>query len=350
MDNYVQEGEILQFTNTGTAISSGDPVMMGNIPGVAVTDIAATTGVGSVQIKGVFNLSVVGADDSGNVAVALFDDIFYDSGVLNKDAQNGKIFGHALGTVGSGETTTIPVLVANLQEAPTAVRVAIEDAGGYTTEEDVEGALQEIYLWMTGVPLALTADATSISDTGDFTDEDYVEGALQEVYQHLLSDVVPIPIPLTAFTLEDGTPLAKFADGDSATPGFAQISNKELVIRWNNHASPTAIITNIAIPELDGAGDLLIQVQAAASGATDTPELTTEAYFGAGDTDCAGTDDEVDGGITVTKYTNTIAAADVPDGPTNLTFLFGPKAGELGTDDLLIYAVWVERKVALRTS
>lgn len=50
--NIIGTGEIVQYTNTGTAIAAGDMVLIGNLLGVALTDIAATTGVGSVQISG----------------------------------------------------------------------------------------------------------------------------------------------------------------------------------------------------------------------------------------------------------------------------------------------------------
>ena len=50
--NIIQSGQIIEYTNTGSAISAGDPVLIGNLLGVALTDIAASTGVGSVQISG----------------------------------------------------------------------------------------------------------------------------------------------------------------------------------------------------------------------------------------------------------------------------------------------------------
>jgi len=152
-----------------------------------------------------------------------------------------------------------------------------------------------------------------------------------------------LPIPLGAITREDGTGMTKFADGATSTPGWSQESDKELVIRWNNHATPAHIAFSIALPgDLDSSADVEVHVLANVTGATDTPELTTEAYFGTGDTDCAGTDDEIDGADTVTEYTNVIDAADVPDPPDTLTVLMKPAAGELGTDDCRIYAIWLE--------
>ena len=56
--NYVQNGEVLAYTNAGSAIASGDVVVIGNIMGVALTDIANLE-TGSVAIEGVFTLPKV---------------------------------------------------------------------------------------------------------------------------------------------------------------------------------------------------------------------------------------------------------------------------------------------------
>jgi predicted RecA/RadA family phage recombinase len=59
--NYVKDGTVLTYDNTGAAISSGDVVVVGNLLGVAIPDIAATSGSGTVQIVGVFDLPKVDA-------------------------------------------------------------------------------------------------------------------------------------------------------------------------------------------------------------------------------------------------------------------------------------------------
>lgn len=193
-------------------------------------------------------------------------------------------------------------------------------------------------------PYVATAAANvSIADAGGHTSEETVEAALAEIYAHIDSANVCIPIPLGALTLEDGTAIAKFSDGASATPGWAQISNKEVVLRWNNHSSHTAVAFSVPMPnDLNDGADVTIHWLAAMSGATDTPDLVHECYFNAGDTDCAGTDDEIDGGATVTEYLATIANANVPASPSALTVIFQPKDTEAATDDVLLYAVWVE--------
>jgi predicted RecA/RadA family phage recombinase len=45
----VQENGIKEYTNAGSAIASGDVVVASHMIGIALTDIAASTGVGSVD-------------------------------------------------------------------------------------------------------------------------------------------------------------------------------------------------------------------------------------------------------------------------------------------------------------
>jgi predicted RecA/RadA family phage recombinase len=56
MKKQVRDGEILHYSNSGSAIASGDVVVIGNRVGVAIVDIAATSGSGAVQMEGVFLL------------------------------------------------------------------------------------------------------------------------------------------------------------------------------------------------------------------------------------------------------------------------------------------------------
>lgn len=57
-DNYVQPGEVIEFTNSGSAIAAGAVVKVGAVLGVALVDIA-NGATGSVQITGVFTVPKV---------------------------------------------------------------------------------------------------------------------------------------------------------------------------------------------------------------------------------------------------------------------------------------------------
>ncbi|MEV2239518.1 DUF2190 family protein [Micromonospora sp. NPDC049891] len=96
-----------------TTPQSGDPVICGQIPGVALTT-EDSNGVTTVALDGVFELSVKG-ETTTDAAIAVGAIVYYDSAAtphkINADATNGVRFGYALAAVSSGATTTIPVRV-----------------------------------------------------------------------------------------------------------------------------------------------------------------------------------------------------------------------------------------------
>lgn len=52
---FQQEGETINYSNSGSAIAAGSVVAIGHMIGIALVDIAATTGTGAVAIEGVFS-------------------------------------------------------------------------------------------------------------------------------------------------------------------------------------------------------------------------------------------------------------------------------------------------------
>lgn len=106
--NYVQGGNHLVVAKA--SMSSGDPTVIGSIPGVCLTDTDAEGNV-VIATAGVYELSVVAEDGSGNAAVAIGAIVYYDTDEVNVDDTNGVRFGYALEAVSSGETTTIKVKV-----------------------------------------------------------------------------------------------------------------------------------------------------------------------------------------------------------------------------------------------
>jgi predicted RecA/RadA family phage recombinase len=94
---------------------SGDPVVVGQLPGVALTDKDAITGLTLIKTNGVHLFAVKGENPAGGaVAVAAGDIVYYDAAAavkLNMDNTNGVRFGYALDAVSSGATATIRVKV-----------------------------------------------------------------------------------------------------------------------------------------------------------------------------------------------------------------------------------------------
>ncbi|MCD6489434.1 MAG: DUF2190 family protein [Thermodesulfobacterium sp.] len=111
--NYVQKGDILTM-NVGTGVSAGDPVVEGNLVGVALTD-ADSNGNAQVLREGVFKLPVTAQNWDGTAyvdeAINVNDELYYDNGTLNKNS-NGIFFGYAREAVPAGATAVIKVLIA----------------------------------------------------------------------------------------------------------------------------------------------------------------------------------------------------------------------------------------------
>jgi len=101
-----------------SGVVSGDPVAVGQMPGVALNDRDAD-GESTVQLDGSFNLSVASIDSSGasaadaNVTAAVGDIVYFgvgDTPQLSKRA-GGIRFGYLEQTMTSGQTATKQVRV-----------------------------------------------------------------------------------------------------------------------------------------------------------------------------------------------------------------------------------------------
>jgi len=93
--NYDSEGKVVQYT-AGADISSGDVVVMGNIIGVALTDIA-NGATGSVAIEGVFTVPKVSA-----AVIAVGESLTYDV--------SASAFDDSAATPATGDITGAPAV------------------------------------------------------------------------------------------------------------------------------------------------------------------------------------------------------------------------------------------------
>ena len=71
--------ELALVATDPTTPASCDPILVGQIPAVAVAAKDATTGKTPCKMEGVFDLSVKAVDGGGNSAVAVGDIIYYVS-------------------------------------------------------------------------------------------------------------------------------------------------------------------------------------------------------------------------------------------------------------------------------
>jgi hypothetical protein len=107
-----RDGYVTRDMAVPSGTVSGQPIVCGQIPGVALIDRKAD-GRATCQLDGSFLLSVKGIDGSGNAAVAEGDILYHtvaDTPPLSKKA-TGVRFGYAEAAVGSGATATISVKV-----------------------------------------------------------------------------------------------------------------------------------------------------------------------------------------------------------------------------------------------
>jgi predicted RecA/RadA family phage recombinase len=99
MKNFIQPGDVLDYTATAD-VASGAVVVMGARIGIAVADIA-TGETGAVRVKGVVELPKV------TTAIAQGTPIYWDSvnNRLTATATDNTLAGYAAAAAGSGTTT-----------------------------------------------------------------------------------------------------------------------------------------------------------------------------------------------------------------------------------------------------
>ncbi len=161
-----------------------------------------------------------------------------------------------------------------------------------------------------------------------------------------------IPINVAGATLVAGTPLAAFADAEGATPGLTVENAKAFGVRWNDHATPTAVWTSFALPQdLDTAHPMVVHVLAAKSGNTvgDATKFTiamfaqTVAALEDAGADLGGDSTAMTGNAAAKTVQNvTYSVAVPPTPPAVCSMSIKPKDGTLGTDDVTIIGLWVE--------
>lgn len=227
---------------------------------------------------------------------------------------------------------------------------------------DIEPAIRQadVATHIADTSAAHSASAISILDSETFTAQVEVEAALQEIYQHLKSIQGIIHIP-TPFFSAAGVALAAFADGASDVPGFC-VTAKGMGVRWNNHAAPLPVAAKVLIPpDADIAANMTLHILAAKVGATvgDATKFTVAAYNNVvdaaydADADFGGDTDAMVGDDTtkhVQHLTLTLALANLAAYPAAMELTIKPKATTLGTDDVIMLAVWVAYKKKLLTS
>lgn len=169
--NKVHERGVKLQVTVASGISSGDPVEVNtsHLTGVALNDRdAETSGKASVQFEGVFNLSVKGINDDGNIAGVEGQAVYFVLGDTPKLSlkSSGKFFGYLLEELSSGATATIKVL---LGQAPMdKVVIGLVD-GGSAGDHTLAGVALGDRLVFVGHISTKASIATLADITSEFT-------------------------------------------------------------------------------------------------------------------------------------------------------------------------------------
>jgi predicted RecA/RadA family phage recombinase len=106
-----------------STVKSGDPLLVGKLPGVAETDYSSTDGCATVCFHGAYTLSVLGSTAASPVsgsALKTGDPVYAEGGTTDSTtnvttgftldkATGGVLFGNVLGAVGSAATVSVAV-------------------------------------------------------------------------------------------------------------------------------------------------------------------------------------------------------------------------------------------------
>jgi hypothetical protein len=179
--NKVSEVSARHTVPVVSGITAGDPVVFGSLPGVALTD-RDTSGNATVEFPYafcLFDLSVKGVNDAGNVAVAVGDPLFYiaaDTPDISKKS-SGQPFGVALEAISSGGTDTIKVAMVPGAKYDLKQSVISGGAAGAHTVTGIAvgDELVSVMEFATAASIATLTDLTSeftISDTDEIDNTD----------------------------------------------------------------------------------------------------------------------------------------------------------------------------------
>lgn len=208
-----------------------------------------------------------------------------------------------------------------------------------------DGDIIEVLAWNVK---STTAATVSVADTNSNMTGATVEAVLDEIEKALKT--AQYTITPDWITAEDGTALTKAVDSPAGV-GYAQLSNKSQVIKWEKSATPADLVAHFTLPQdLDDTKDVYVHLLGALGAASpaNTPVFTIEAYFDvagaapSADTNCGGESGEFSASTNLQEKTLKLAAADVPESPSALTLVLHPKDTELGDVDFYLCGIWLE--------
>lgn len=344
----------VSYKMAAAAIGGGNLVNINTGTGyaVAATDATARTFVG---VAGSYKAapSAAGGDSVAVMrdGVHLFS--LYSADAAITDVGSLKVYVYDATTVAKTANTTYNLFVG--------IVVAVESASKVWVDITPATKAADVAAHIADSSDAHDSSAITFVDSGNKTSATQVDAALDEIYIELTSTYGLINIPMPHIT-DAGVALAAFADNSSPNPGFC-VTAKGMGIRWNNNATQSQpVATKVLVPfDANITANMVLNIVAAKTGATsgDATTFTVVAYNNGvaalydADTNFGGVSGAMTGDATaktVQKVTRTLSAADLAASGSAIELTITPTSGTLGTDDVILLAMYITFTRKLRTS
>lgn len=315
----IYNGSLVSLDATGYAVSASDTASTIFV-GVAIEQADNSSGAdGAINVKvrrtGVFKLPATSITQAhvGSI-MYIKDDQTFDNTSSNL-IPCGRLVKYESATLGWIQIDSAIVTPASIA----ASAVSFSDPNSDFTATDADAAIAEAKVLTDANVVDLTTTQAFISIPLASLRE-WTTGAIPNAAAHggnLASDTTPILNTRNGDT--DGALRVTWAASDSDAVGFQ-----------------TALP-----PDMDGTADMVIHFYGAWDGSTDiTAAMASDCYFGVADTKVEDTV-TLTSGTTLSEYTITVGAADVPD-TANFTVSCELTPAAHTTNIFYMYAVWIE--------
>ena len=204
-------------------------------------------------------------------------------------------------------------------------------------------------------PVTGVASGSTIADAGSFTAQTTVEGALQELYQHLFSAKGGcVPIALSSFREVSATgdvgnaaAIGGVLASDTAPILLGKATTNDWAIQWaTGNADPIGV--SFMLPaDFDDTADATLDL-VVSSGSTDAATMGIASSWDGGSEVTDSADDASTKSATEHVITATIAAADIPSAANRVTFRITPPTH--GTNAINLTGARLNYKRKLLTS